>query len=50
MNILINQLVKGDLLRIGAFLNANISTNIKGHDAGALFIGSMSSLNTVAVD
>ncbi len=49
-DILSNQLLKGDLKRIAAFLNSGQSTNIKGHDAGALFITGMSSLNSVAVD
>lgn len=49
-DVLINQLLIGDLKRIGAFISSNTSTNIKGHDAGALFIGSMSSLNSLAVD
>jgi len=49
-DVLINQLLKGDLKRIGAFISSGVSTNIKGHDAGALFITSMSSLNSLAVD
>lgn len=50
MNIMINHLLKGDLLRAGAFLQNGTTTNIKGYDAGAIHITGMSSLNTVAVD
>lgn len=50
LDILKSQLLKGDLKRIAAFLTNGKSTNIKGHDAGAMFITGMSSLNTVIVD
>ncbi len=50
MNLMISHLVKGDLLRAGAFLKNGTTTNIKGYDAGAVHITGVPSLNTIAVD
>jgi hypothetical protein len=50
MNLMVNHLIKGDLLRVGAFLQNNNTTNIKGFDAGAVHITGMPSMNTIAVD
>ena len=47
---MINHLIKGDLLRAGAFIQNGTTTNIKGYDAGAVHITGMPSMNTVAVD
>lgn len=49
-DVFINQMVKGDLLRIGAFLRINGSTNIKGMDFGSLQMTNFPSLNVLPVD
>ena len=49
LSLMIDKMIKGDLKRISSFLKSG-GVNIKGHNAGAGFITSMASMNTLMVE
>lgn len=50
VKIIVDKMVANELNRTASFLISNSTTNIKGHDAGAQFINSLMSLNSMLVD
>lgn len=50
IGLIVDKMVRNELERIAAFIKSGQTTNIKGHDAGAQLINSISSLNTILVD
>lgn len=49
LGLIVDKMVRNELNRVSAFLKSGQSTNVKGHDAGAQLINSITSLNSMLV-
>lgn len=49
VSLIVDKMVRNELNRVSAFLKSGQSTNVKGHDAGAQLINSITSLNSILI-